>query len=411
MKHAATLRRGLAALLACLMLASCSWQQPGKTAEEPQATTVRFAVPYDNPYSEAFLHDLVDRYAEEKSGVQVELEFFSYPDYERTLEALATKGEQPDLMLVDNAYIPALSRQGTLAAIDVWLNETGLAEKLCSNFLIAKEDEQSIYGCPFLCWTYVLYYNQKELSREGCLQLSDWQKLLDKGRTYATTGKKIFAIAAADTEELCYQFQELLLAEQGNLHTLRVAENCGTLTGLENLVHNDVLPLECLDWNQADLTRRFAQGALVTMLNRSTQVPYLQSLAPSFAWDVLPFPLNGTQSHCMGIQSVVVSSQADPLAYDFLEWLMQPEQVRLVSDNLNSIPVRTDLWQAMTPESGLKMGYTLSAYNLQYGGNFRSWPVISQAIRTGVRDILMQNKDSESALLDMQYTIDRYYLW
>ena len=410
MKHAATLWRGLVALLACLMLASCSWQQPGKTAEESQTTTVKLAVPYDNPYSEAFLYDLVDRYGEEKSGGQVELEFFSYPDYEQTLEALATKGEQPDLMLVDNAYIPALSRQGTLAAIDVWLNETGLAAELRSDLLIA-EEEQGIYGCPFLCWTYVLYYNQKELSREDCLQLSDWQKFLDKGRTYATTGKKIFSIAAADTEELCYQFQELLLAEQGNLHTLRVAENCGTLTGLETLVHNDVLPLECLDWNQADLTRRFAQGALVTMLNRSTQIPYLQSLSPSFAWEVLPFPLNSTQSHCMGIQSVVVSSEADPLAYDFLEWLMQSEQVRLVADNLNSIPVRTDVWQTRTPESGLKTAGDLSTQNLQYGGNFRSWPVISRAIRTGVRDILMQNKDSGSALLDMQYTIDRYYLW
>lgn len=408
MKRAAEI--GMLAV-ACCMLAACSGQQVQPEEQKDQATTIKFAVPYDTPYSEEFLCNLVDSYSETKSGVQVELEFFSYPDYEQTLEALATKGEQPDLMLVDNAYIPALSRQGTLAAIDVWLNATGLAEELCSDLLVVDEDDQSFYGCPWLCWSYVLYYNQKEMSREECLQLSDWQDFLEQGRKYAVSEKKVFALAAADTEELCYQFQELLLAEQGNLHTLRVADDCRVLQGLETLIRNDVMPLECLDWNQSDLTRRFAQGALATMLNRSTQVPYLQSLDPSFTWGAVPFPLNDSENHCMGIQSIVVSAEAEPQAYDFLEWLMQAEQVHCVAENLNSIPVRKDVQQTMTPETARQNICDFSEQSLQYSGNFRSWPVISRVIRTEVRELLMQNKDAEAALWDMQYTIDRYYLW
>lgn len=397
--------------IVCLFLSftGCRTDSSVPPTTEPK-TTVHVAIPYDNPYNEQVVRSLLTEFVALQPDVEVELEALPYQDYEQTLEALATKGEQPDLMLVDNAYIPALSRRGTLATIDVWLNETGLTEALDPQLLaIGLTDEGSIYGCPWLCWTYVMYCNLRDISLEECQQMTNWTKLMEHGQTYSNTGKKIIAIAAADTEELSYQFQELLAAEQGNLHTLRIAEHCDTLNWLQTLTENNVLPLECLDWGQADLSRRFAQGALVTMLNRTTQVPYLQSLEPSFEWTVLPFPLNQTGNHCLGIQSLVVSAEAESAAYDLLAWMMQPAQVQTISEKLNSIPVRSDVSKLIAPENNTLPALTTSS--LQYGGNFRSWPVISTAVRTGVRDLLMQNKTAQTTLLDMQYTIDRYYMW
>lgn len=95
-----------------------------------------------------------------------------------------------------------------------------------------------------------------------------------------------------------------MLAEQSNLHTLRVAEDCRALEGLAALVADGCLPQECLDWNQADLTRRFAQGALVTMLNRSTQAAYLRTLDPSFEWEMLPLPIGEGGGHVMGSRAL-----------------------------------------------------------------------------------------------------------
>lgn len=402
------MKRTIATLLLLIfgaMLAACAWRAETDPAAPPEKSVVRLAAPYDNPQNTQVLQQLVDRYNAQQEQVEAQLLLYAYPDYGQTLQALATKGEQPELMLVDNAEIPALARQGTLAIIEVWLNTTGLMDQLDPDLLVSPDEGEALYACPFLCWTYTLYCNLHDITGEECRQLTDWQAFLQTGQKYSGTGKSIFAIAAADTEELTYQFQELLLAEQSNLHTLRVAEDCRALEGLAALVADGCLPQECLDWNQADLTRRFAQGALVTMLNRSTQAAYLRTLDPSFEWEMLPLPIGEGGGHVMGIQSIVVSAAAGQEAYDLLEWLMQPQQAETVATQLGSIAVRTDVQQQLADSTPAWQ------QELRYGGNFRSWSMMSRAIRTGVRDLLMEQKTAPAVLQDMQYTIDRYYIW
>lgn len=402
------MKRTIATLLLLIFgaaLAACAWRAETDPAAPTEKTVVRLAAPYDNPQNTQVLQQLVDRYNAQQEQVEAQLLLYAYPDYGQTLQALATKGEQPELMLVDNAEIPALVRQGTLAIIEVWLNTTGLMDQLDPDLLVSPDEGEALYACPFLCWTYALYCNLHDITGEECRQLTDWQAFLQTGQKYSGTGKSIFAIAAADTEELTYQFQELLLAEQSNLHTLRVAEDCRALEGLAALVADGCLPQECLDWNQADLTRRFAQGALVTMLNRSTQAAYLRTLDPSFEWEMLPLPIGEGGGHVMGIQSIVVSAAAGQEAYDLLEWLMQPQQAETVATQLGSIAVRTDVQQQLADSTPAWQ------QELRYGGNFRSWSMMSRAIRTGVRDLLMEQKTAPAVLQDMQYTIDRYYIW
>lgn len=116
-------------------------------------------------------------------------------------------------------------------------------------------------------------------------------------------GKNV-AIAASDTEELSYQFQELLLSENVNLYTLRVAESSETLKGLAELLSIGAFPIECLDWNQTDLTRKFAQGAVVTMLNRSTQVPFLEKTDPDMNWGVVEMPIQQEKATLWGFRAL-----------------------------------------------------------------------------------------------------------
>ena len=119
----------------------------------------------------------------------------------------------------------------------------------------------------------------------------------------------------------------------------------------------------------------------------------------------LPLPIGEGGGHVMGIQSIVVSAAAGQEAYDLLEWLMQPQQAETVATQLGSIAVRTDVQQQLADSTPAWQ------QELRYGGNFRSWSMMSRAIRTGVRDLLMEQKTAPAVLQDMQYTIDRYYIW
>lgn len=395
-------------LSAGLLLTGCGSSAEYATQEIEQETTIRMAVPYDNPYYETVLTALIEDYMVEHESVRVELEFLPYQNYERTITSMAANGEQADLILVDNAYIPMLVQRGILADIDVWLNRTDLTDKLDADMIPNASDNDNLYGCPFLCWTYELYYDEDKISRDMVTSLVSWQELENYARRSLAAGQKMFAIAASDTEELSYQFQELLLSENANLYTLRVAESSETLKGLAELLSIGAFPIECLDWNQTDLTRKFAQGAVVTMLNRSTQVPFLEKTDPDMNWGVVEMPIQQGKSHIMGIQSIVVAANADTAAYDFLEWLMQKEQVRKVATELNGVAVRTDVRQELEAEG---IEGPVRRQSLQYGGSFQSWPVISETMRSGVRNLLMGSRTPMESLRDMQYTISQYYVW
>lgn len=77
----------------------------------------------------------------------------------------------------------------------------------------------------------------------------------------------------------------------------------------------------------------------------------------------------------------MVSAAAGQEAYDLLEWLMQPQQAETVATQLGSIAVRTDVQQQLADSTPAWQ------QELRYGGNFRSWSMMSRAIRTGVRDL------------------------
>ena len=159
------MKRTIATLLLLIfgaMLAACAWRAETDPAAPPEKSVVRLAAPYDNPQNTQVLQQLVDRYNAQQEQVEAQLLLYAYPDYGQTLQALATKGEQPELMLVDNAEIPALARQGTLAIIEVWLNTTGLMDQLDPDLLVSPDEGDALYACPFLCWTYALYCNLHE---------------------------------------------------------------------------------------------------------------------------------------------------------------------------------------------------------------------------------------------------------
>ena len=122
-------------LSAGLLLTGCGSSAEYATQEIEQETTIRMAVPYDNPYYETVLTALIEDYMVEHESVRVELEFLPYQNYERTITSMAANGEQADLILVDNAYIPMLVQRGILADIDVWLNQTDLADKLDADMI------------------------------------------------------------------------------------------------------------------------------------------------------------------------------------------------------------------------------------------------------------------------------------
>lgn len=396
-----------AALAGCRQEHREQEEQTETAAEERESLTI--LLPYDNPVYQKTIETLMEDFEGDHPHLQVQLEWVSDRDYEKRLANLKLKGQVPDMALVDNAYVPLLASSGVLCPLDVWLNSTGIKEELAGSMEDGLMVEKTQYGCPFLCWSYGLFFQNDILNRSGCTVPKSWEEWEAYGlEVQRINNVQPFALAASDSEELMYQFLELLQGQGMILQRMHYESNCLTLELTEQLLKENSLIVNGLNWNQADLTRTFAKGNLACMLNRSTQVPFLKSLNPSMKWIVTEPYLGAEGRHVIGIQSMVLAKGAKPGAYELLGWLMQKEQVERFSREMNSIPVRADVrkeFKEQKPDGVLSMDWE---GRMQFGGSYLSWGSISKEVRSSFRRMLMGELTAEECFQEMKYNMEQY---
>lgn len=404
---------GILLLMAGLLLSSCG-QDTKKAEEKPETKNeiqekLTFLLPYDNPVNQKTIEKMIEKFEDGHPHLSVELEWVSDRDYEKRLASLNLKGQVPDMALVDNGYVPLLASSDALLSLDVWLNQTGIKETLVSSMEEGLMVEKTQYGCPFLCWSYGLFFQKDILERSGVPLPQTWEEW----ETYGNQVQRInnvqpFALAAADSEELMYQFLELLQDQGMILQRMHYETDCLTLNMTERLLEQNSLIADGLNWNQADLTRTFAKGNLACMLNRSTQIPFLKSLNPSMDWTAAEPYLGTDGRHVMGIQSIVLTKEAKEGAYELLQWLMEKEQVEWLSREMNSISVRRDVrkeLQTLKTEEYFSMDWE---GRMLFGGSYLSWGSISKEVRSAFRRMLLGEMNAQECFQEMKYNMDQY---
>jgi multiple sugar transport system substrate-binding protein len=269
-------------------------------------------------------------------------------------------GSQPDLVGLDDVYVPPFAHEGVLMNLSPYINDLSFKNDLSQGHLALGQYNGDDYAAPYMADLSVLWYN-KTLFKQAGLNPNDpptsYAQILTDAQKIGALGHGISGFSFAGDCPGCLAFtmlpevwpstSHLIQGSLGNQHAV-VSSNTA-LESLLNVYHqiwSDHLA-PAADQTQAGLTwgADFESGTVGILPGGYDVGAKFTTAADKAEFADTPLPgENGGYSTFDGGDDFVIPSGAKNAsgAWEFVNWVLQSKQ-QLQLPSLGYTPVRTDL--------------------------------------------------------------------
>jgi multiple sugar transport system substrate-binding protein len=296
-------------------------------------------------------------------GLKVDLHLMAESSMPTELATAIRAGSQPDLVGLDDVYVPPFAREGVLTDLTSDLNALPFASSLSQGHLQLGEYNGREYAAPYLADLSVLWYN-KTLFREAGLNPdqppTSYAAILADAQKINKLGHGISGFSFAGDCPGCLAFTMLPEVWPGGAHLIQGslgsqhAEITGNsalaklLTTYREIWSDHLAP--AADQTQAGLTwGADFQSGKIGILPGGYDVGAAFTTAADraeFADTMLPGPDGGYSTFDGGDDLVIPKGAKNPSgAWEFAKWVLQAKQ-QLQYPSLGYTPVRTDILTA-----------------------------------------------------------------
>src|SRR5690606_22857772 len=171
------LRATVAMAAAALGAAGCAGgggEPGGGEAAEP-LTVWQYYGDESMPTGKPF-YDLVARY-EQQRGVDVDIRFIPFDDFNRTLTQAAAAGDGPDIALISAFDTAAMADAGVIQDISDKVGSWGQQDAYFATNWASTQVEGKTYGIPHLADAYAVYYNTALFEEAGLTPPTTWAEM------------------------------------------------------------------------------------------------------------------------------------------------------------------------------------------------------------------------------------------
>jgi multiple sugar transport system substrate-binding protein len=172
---------------------------------------------------------------------------------------------------------------------------------------------------------------------------------------------------------------------------------------LHYLKTNKILPVQCMNWNQLDLTNKFMDGEIAMMVNNLSALSVIKTGNIDFEVGVAAVPFEKKENYMFHGKNIGISITADyNAATKFLDFITQKSMVSQIADATESIPAQVDVEYNLNND-----GYVISKEFIQKQrvqgiakSSLNSWFDISTAISDGVYQLISEKDPSIQNIAD-----------
>lgn len=377
----------------------------------PDRDKITLLAPYDGKVHQQILVDLAERFSLANETL-VDVVFSDYEDFDKTVLLEYAKGSLPDMLIIDNGYMPALIDLEILCDITGFIEKKGFDRTMYNTLLDSTLSDGRYYGVPFTFFTHALYCNMNILSAYNISVPKTWDDLKIAAKRASTSGADGFGIPAKQSEEATNQFLQLVYSTGAGLNSLGEKEGRRAFELLEYMVKDGTLAKECINWSQRDLTLKFARGEVAMMLNSSSQAVVLEDEKPDFVWEVSFMPVDRERRCVVTGESIgITKAEGYASCIEFLEFAYNEENIEKVTADFGGIPPRVDI-SSDAGENGseYKRIFYEEMKNPVSKGFHRLWADISKSIQNGLFSLLTQEETAAKCADRVQTLITEYIL-
>lgn len=341
---------------------------------------------------------LIEKFNTEFPNINISYAKKDYQTYEDNLLETMAAGTGPDILMIHNTWLPRYINRLVAAPTDLITFkdvQNNFVDVAASDFV----SEGYIMALPLSVDTLALYYNKDIFNTKGIPQPpATWEEFLEAVETLTTRNEQgdiVFAGAAIGTANNVNRAVDILCLlmiqsgvqmvddgyTQATFHQPIAVDNETFYLGeraLEFYTNFSNSFNSVYTWNnQLDYSLdAFARGQAGMMFNYAYNIPTIKSQSPFLNFGVAPMPqiktaqVDVNYANYWGL-AVSRTSKSSAAAWQFINWLTQPENMQLYAQTTNAPVSRRDLitWQQGDPDLGVFSKQALTAYSWYQADN------------------------------------------
>lgn len=319
----------------------------------------------------------------------------------------ASSGSLPDVLMLDNPYVPEVAKTGVLMA----LPQTGDLSPSDYDPSVYKSAlyKGKLYAVPFYTNTIALFYNKKMLKAAHVTPPKTWAQLLVDAKKLTTSSHHgITFQGRADHDDILWEYEPFLWSNGGHIRDLDSKAAIQAITEMRDLVAEGAASKSVVTYNQEDEVEQFIAGKAAMMINGSWEIPTLAPYAKTLSYGVVPIPVRvpgQTVKVPLGAEFWAVPKTTpakEKAALKLLEWMSAPKQVVKESVGMGYIAVvKAASAEALKEEGPLTKVF---ASEIASGGRTRTeyvgtkYRAISDAIDPLLQDAVLGTMSPAAAM-------------
>ncbi len=388
----------LAALV--LMLSGCSGSfrqiSVEQTVGEARNKLVIWSY-YETSEQQESLDRLVQMFNESQDRYEASWEYHGpVMEFNKQLALAMTEKEMPDLVIVDQSDMQDYIHKDLLEDITTYVRGTGEEDAYYEAAIQSVKYGGKYYGLPFCCNTVALIYNKEMLAEAGLEapetipEFLNTAKALSDGETYG------FAMSAVTGAQSAFQILPWILSEGDALNELGEEGTREAFEVILELIQNEAMPKECINWSPNDVARGFLAEQYAMMENTLDVVPLLEESGIEAGIVKLPCS-SGSKSVAGGENIGIVKGKNKEGALAFLDFYRQEEVMDEVLSFRFGLPPKKELareraarnLQYKVFEEALEDSISRSSYS--------KWPGISETLSEVLIQVILEQRTPQQA--------------
>mgnify|MGYP000000561042 FL=1 len=351
---------------------------------------------WDIPGNQQHLEKLVDQFNQSQDEIEVKVSYIPDEDFKKQLALSMAEEKMPDIALVDSSDFQFLHQMKPFADLT---DEIPELREYSEKALAPCSVNGRIYGQPFGVNCTAMFYNKKILEKAGCKVPDNWEEFEEIAAKVSDKTIKGFAITALQTEESMYKFLPILWSMGGDIHSINTATGQQAFLFLKEMEQEGSLSLQSISLTMGDLTNQFIKGKIAMMFNSSMAIDSIREGNPDLEFGVAAIPCGNPQVTVAGGEILAVADNENKeYAIQFLKFLADKKRMKEYIDEFGFLAPRQEIMQQQF-ENDKEKGTFIDLYqNARTREISRNWPQISLTLSDTLREILVNENDSQTIL-------------
>lgn len=354
--------------------------------KEMEAEAISVMAPYEVKQYQTVLKEIGEAYSQKSGNKKIEFEFIPEENIKKELLLRnLNKKNEVDMVICANTLMPELIRMGFFQELSVDQNTHQRVRQ--QTLWNSVKENGKIYGIPFTCDPYVLFYRKDRMEEKNLKCPETWDEFEKCGKSMQKLGIKSIGIPGRREDDFSCIFRIMLYSSGGNFLSMDQEAGIQTFERIQRMVRQNLIDREMINYTPKDLAVEFAEGKINMMINQMSMSALLRESDAASEIGVSRLPDDVAGSGFLYGENVGIMQDADPQTEEFLAFLIRKENSEKIINEMGILSPFSDVTYTNTGKIYLENREEIfeDAKTMEM---YATWTRMSEDIAQGMYEII-----------------------